>query len=583
MSTPELFNGFTVQGLYNDQTGDALYGVNGTAAPASSIVISGIDDSGTIRPLPIGKIGNPVPATYYGLYIAGKDTASGDFTPLSFTSGNLNVNASITPPSDSVTSGTLNTTPQALVVGTSGTSALMLQLAITTLTAGDSINFQVSLDGTTWQNAQLFPVPTIGGQEGSPSVSSIAGPLSATTLNYTLPVGGIQKFRVSTSGTWTTSSVAVTETAGQGQYGVFNYSDNQANFLATTYQGGAWSVSVSGTASINLTEVGGAAVTLGQKISAASVPVVLASDQSAIPVSQNSTWNVGVTGTVAVTQSTSPWVISGTVTTTPPANASTNITEWNTVAVGSPSAFGVAPTGNVIGVNSSLFASVSGTQTALTGTGTSLNVNITGTTGGTLSVAGTLTNNNAAPAATNIGALGYIATATPETYTAGDQVLATTSLGGAVRVVPVDEANASSLSYFGTDSGNAYTAVTTAFTPVIAFQTSSASFIYLLRILQVFTSGTVCEFQLLKNPTVTGGAFAAAGGHMSTNLTATSYSAGTLVMSGYAGSQPFLAQQMLDAMAAGTPGDTFAIQARSFTGNGSVVASIRWSEQSAAL
>jgi hypothetical protein len=35
-----------------------------------------------------------------------------------------------------------------------------------------------------------------------------------------------------------------------------------------------------------------------------------------------------VSGTVAATQGTSPWVVSGTVTTTPPANASTNITQF---------------------------------------------------------------------------------------------------------------------------------------------------------------------------------------------------------------------------------------------------------------
>ena len=62
---------------------------------------------------------------------------------------------------------------------------------------------------------------------------------------------------------------------------------------------------------VNLNQVGGAAISLGQKVSASSLPVVIASDQSAIPVTLTSTT---ITGTVAVTQSTSPWVISGTVT-----------------------------------------------------------------------------------------------------------------------------------------------------------------------------------------------------------------------------------------------------------------------------
>ena len=52
----------------------------------------------------------------------------------------------------------------------------------------------------------------------------------------------------------------------------------------------------------NLTQVGGSAISLGQKTSANSFPVVLASDQSAIPVSQSGSW------TVSATQGTSPWV-----------------------------------------------------------------------------------------------------------------------------------------------------------------------------------------------------------------------------------------------------------------------------------
>lgn len=47
---------------------------------------------------------------------------------------------------------------------------------------------------------------------------------------------------------------------------------------------------------VNLTQVGGAAYTEGQKLMAASAPVVIASDQSAIPV----------------TQSTTPWVVNET-------------------------------------------------------------------------------------------------------------------------------------------------------------------------------------------------------------------------------------------------------------------------------
>jgi hypothetical protein len=87
-----------------------------------------------------------------------------------------------------------------------------------------------------------------------------------------------------------------------------------------------------GDLNVNVAEYGGVATTLGQKVSASSIPVVIASDQSAIPASQSGTWTVTATqasganlhvdvdnfpatqpvsGTVAVTQSTSPWIVAG--------------------------------------------------------------------------------------------------------------------------------------------------------------------------------------------------------------------------------------------------------------------------------
>ncbi len=68
---------------------------------------------------------------------------------------------------------------------------------------------------------------------------------------------------------------------------------------------------------VNETQIGGAAYTLGQKTMANSAPVVLASDQSSIPV--------------AATQTTSPWVVSGTVT----ANQGTSPWVVNETQIGS--------------------------------------------------------------------------------------------------------------------------------------------------------------------------------------------------------------------------------------------------------
>ena len=93
-----------------------------------------------------------------------------------------------------------------------------------------------------------------------------------------------------------------------------------------------------------------------------------------------------VSGTITALQGTSPWVVSGSVTALPsgiqpisgsvavtnfpasqliagsvavsnfPALQNTNITEWNGLVLGSPTVFGTAPTGLVIGGNVELFA-----------------------------------------------------------------------------------------------------------------------------------------------------------------------------------------------------------------------------------
>lgn len=97
---------------------------------------------------------------------------------------------------------------------------------------------------------------------------------------------------------------------------------------------------------INLTEVGGANIVLGQTTMSASLPVTIASNQTALPVSQSGTWNIAtvtavtaitnalpvgsnvighvitdtgsttaVTGTVTISgtvnQGTSPWIVAG--------------------------------------------------------------------------------------------------------------------------------------------------------------------------------------------------------------------------------------------------------------------------------
>ena len=97
-----------------------------------------------------------------------------------------------------------------------------------------------------------------------------------------------------------------------------------ATIGAVTQASGPWTQ--------NLTQVGGSAIALGQTTMSASFPVTIASNQSALPVSQSGTWTTGRTWTLAsgtdsvsVVQSTSPWVVSST-----PANLGYD-TNWGTV------------------------------------------------------------------------------------------------------------------------------------------------------------------------------------------------------------------------------------------------------------
>ena len=62
-------------------------------------------------------------------------------------------------------------------------------------------------------------------------------------------------------------------------------------------------VSGGGSPDVNLIKVGGSPITIGQAVMAASLPVVIASNQSSLPVTVGN-----FPATVAVTQSTNPWI-----------------------------------------------------------------------------------------------------------------------------------------------------------------------------------------------------------------------------------------------------------------------------------
>jgi hypothetical protein len=424
-------------------------------------------------------------------------------------------------------------------VNVPGVNAFITNTPAVTL-ASTTITGSVAVTGTFWQATQ--PVSIAGTVTVSLASTTITGTVAVTQSGpWTVGITGTTNWgtapatSVSVLGVNAENFIGQTALAAVSNYGtapsavaamgvnafitntvpVTLASTTITGTVAVTQSTSPWVVSlasttITGTVAENLIQVAGvtlgatAVTNFGTAPAAAVVPGVNASIfagttgitatgtslnvnvTNTVPVTLASTT---ITGTVAVTQSTSPWVVSGTVTITPSGLQNVNVTQWDTIALGAPSAYGTSPGAvNVIGVNASITntvpvtlasttitgtvavtqstspwvanltqvagvvlgatavtafgtapaaanvpgvnASIFSGTTGITATGTSLNVNLTNS----LSIAGALTNNNAAPTATLLGVLGATAETayTTVTYTTGDMVLPVTDLHGAL-------------------------------------------------------------------------------------------------------------------------------------------------------
>lgn len=144
---------------------------------------------------------------------------------------------------------------------------------------------------TTSQLSTLTPLSTVTVNQGtSPWVVSGTVAFSNTTIAVTN--AGTFATQAAQSGTWNINNISGTISLPTGA-STLAEQQTQTTALGTLLTTSAFQARIN---------------TLGQKSMANSTPVVLASDQSAIPVTVTSTT---ITGTVAVTQSTSPWIVAG--------------------------------------------------------------------------------------------------------------------------------------------------------------------------------------------------------------------------------------------------------------------------------
>jgi hypothetical protein len=161
--------------------------------------------------------------------------------------------------------------------------------------------------------------------------------------------------------------------------------DSSGNLKVNVVVGGGGGT----TGNVNLIQVGGVAISEGQKTMAASLPVVIASDQSTVPVT--------ITGNPAIT--------------------------------GLKTNNAVVPDGNNLGVLPAVANAA--TQTWTEGDQVLESVDLSGRQ----RICGTLTNNNAAPAADGTMALSALANAAAPSWTEGQLVLESVDLAGNHRVI----------------------------------------------------------------------------------------------------------------------------------------------------
>jgi hypothetical protein len=144
---------------------------------------------------------------------------------------------------------------------------------------------------------------------------TVTGTVAVSAVAGTVTVGGT--VAATQSGPWGVSVLGTPTVAVQGEVDVrpavpaagdylpVRLTDG-SNFYTATGGGG-------GGGDVNLIGVGGAAIGLGQKLMTASLPVVLASNQSAVPVSGTVTANQGGAWTVTANAGTGTFTVGGTV------------------------------------------------------------------------------------------------------------------------------------------------------------------------------------------------------------------------------------------------------------------------------
>jgi hypothetical protein len=254
------------------------------ALAASSATVT-VSASGNFNNASIGSTGSAVPASasYLGA------NKSGNLTGLSLdTSGNLNVNVAAGSSGNAAASATGSAVPvDADYIGINVAGNLRGQTGVNP--SGSIYAGQVdvaSVAGSSVATAATG-IMKVGLTDGSGTAITS----TSNAIDVNIKSGGGSGFSVTDEAAWTAGTSAFVPTGG-----VFN---DSATAL-TSGQEGSIRLTNNRAIHVNLRDAS-ANQLLGSKTSANSIPVVIASDQGAVPASQSGTWNItNVSGTVSL-------------------------------------------------------------------------------------------------------------------------------------------------------------------------------------------------------------------------------------------------------------------------------------------
>jgi len=322
----------TIQGI----SGGTVVPVSGTVT-ANIGTTNGLALDATLSTLSgkFGSIGQKAMAASAPVVIASDQSA----VPVTLTNSDLFVTGAIT-----------NT--QTVAVNTQGRASVGIGL---TGTWTGTVVFETTIDGSTW----------IAAYATNPATGAIVS--SATAVgNFEYACGGYQQFRIR-GNTVATGSLTVSLNAATGASGIsiIDPLPTGSNTIGAVTISGTPAVTISGTPAVTvtsgtvtanigttnglaldatLTTLSGKFGTIGQKASAASAPVVIASDQSTLPVTVTNN-DLFVTGAITNTQnvavnsqgrSTVAIALTGTWTGTAVFEKTVDGTNWVSAYVASP-------------------------------------------------------------------------------------------------------------------------------------------------------------------------------------------------------------------------------------------------------